>query len=57
MARSVLMLITVSDIGKINVDVRGPVSSKEGILQILESARELVEQGNFNTGTRSSSGH
>lgn len=52
MARSVLMLITVSDIGKISVDVRGPVSGKEGMLAILESARELVKQGNYGVGTQ-----
>jgi ribosomal protein S28E/S33 len=44
------MLITVSDIGHMTVDVRGPVKDKDGILQILESARELVEQGNFRSG-------
>jgi hypothetical protein len=47
MARGILVLITVSDIGHITVDVRGPVKGKDGMLTILQSAKELVEQGNF----------
>jgi hypothetical protein len=45
------MLVTVSDIGKMIIDVRGPVKGKEGILEILNTARELVEQGNYNVNT------
>jgi len=45
--RSVLVLITVNDKGDISVDVRGPVKDKEGMLAILEAARELVEQGTY----------
>jgi hypothetical protein len=45
--KTIHMLITVSENGKIAVDVRGPVNGKEGILQILDSARDLVEQGNY----------
>ena len=41
------MLITVTEAGRVTVDVRGPVNGKEGILQILDAAKELVEQGNF----------
>lgn len=47
MPRSVVVLITVSDRGHISVDVRGPYSDKDSIIQILDSAKELVEQGNF----------
>lgn len=47
MARTVMMLITVSDTGKITIDIRGPVNDKVGILTILDAARELVEQGNY----------
>jgi hypothetical protein len=47
MAKGILMLITVSDTGHITVDVRGPVNGKEGILTILDSAKELVEQGTY----------
>jgi hypothetical protein len=48
MARGILMLITVSDTGHISVDVRGPVKGKDGMLEILKSARELVEQSDYN---------
>jgi hypothetical protein len=50
--KTIHVLITISDTGRITVDVRGPVDGKEGMLQILESARELVEQGNFGTGPK-----
>jgi hypothetical protein len=47
MARSILMLITASDTGHISVEVRGPLKDKEGAIEILKAAQELVEQGNF----------
>jgi len=47
MARKVNMLISVSEAGRITIDIRGPVNGKEGILQILDAAKEMVEQGNF----------
>jgi hypothetical protein len=58
MTRVITVLITTTENGRISVDVRGPVKGKEGMLDILDAARELVEQGNFNTGHgRSSSGN
>jgi hypothetical protein len=47
MARSVVVLITVTDRGHIKVDVRGPYSDKNSINEILDAAKILVEQGNF----------
>jgi hypothetical protein len=52
MARSVVVFITVSDTGHMTVDVRGPCSDNLSIIQILDSAKELVEQGNFGSGRR-----
>jgi len=46
MAQAIMMLITAKDSGGITVDIRG-TTSKEGILAILDAAKELVEQGNY----------
>jgi hypothetical protein len=47
MPRSVLVLITVNEEGRITLDVRGQVNGKDGIIEILKSAQELAEQGNY----------
>jgi hypothetical protein len=54
--RRVLVLITVSEAGHITLDIRGQVNGKEGIIQILDSAKELAEQGNFGTGRKHDNG-
>jgi hypothetical protein len=52
--RSILVLITVTDKGDIRVDVRGPHQGAESITTILDSARQLVEQGNFSDDKKTS---
>lgn len=47
MSRSVLMLITVTDTGHISVDIRGPYSDQGSLIAILDSARQLVEEGTY----------
>jgi hypothetical protein len=47
MPRSVVVLITVTDQGHIKVDVRGPFSDNNSVIEILDAAKTLVEQGNF----------
>ena len=52
MSTYIQVIITVSDTGDISMAIDGPVNGKEGITYILNSAQELVDQGDWSTKSR-----
>jgi hypothetical protein len=43
-AERVVVVITVDDSGHVTIDATGPLAGRQGLLAVLDSARQLAEQ-------------